>query len=75
MAFRDLFILLCRPMKIRSLLRLRRKLWQKFAKIETSHFGFLSLKNFALRHFLVNFEFTYKGIKYIKIFIKELKIF
>ena len=60
-------------MKIRSLLWLRRKLRQKFAKIETSHFGFLGLKNFALRYFLVNFEFTYKGIKYIK--IKEIKIF
>ena len=43
-----------RAMKIRSLLRLRRKLRQKFAKIENSHFGFLGLKNFALRGFVIS---------------------
>ena len=43
-----------RAIKIRSLLRLRRKLRRKFAKIETSHFGFLSLKNFALWGFVTS---------------------
>ena len=37
--------------------------------------GFYNLKNFALWHFLVKFKFTYKGIKYIITFIKELNKF
>ena len=40
-----------RAMKIRTLLWLWRKLLQKFAKIETLHFGFLGLKIFALQVF------------------------
>ena len=55
-------------MKIRSLLRLRRKLRQKFAKIETSHFGFLGLKSFTLRDFVISKLRT-------SVFLSQLQIY